>query len=316
MAWGAGPLCGSRCVRQRAAAEVMQLTALMGPEIATAGPIDGIEIAGITADSRAVRPGFCLRRSPAQGPTARGSSPMRWRRERQPCWRRRMRRSTSLAGRRLARERAATGAGVNGCTLSWRAAGNDRRHHRHQWQNLDRRVHAADLCRLRTASGFARHHRRRKAGRRGLWLADDARSRDAAQDAGGTGDGGRNASRSRGLLARSRPVPSRRRAATAAAFNNLGRDHLDYHPTMAAYLDAKLRLFRELLLPGQVAVVNADGPEAATAVAQPAGARPRRSSRPASRVNVAACRRPSAAGFRQGLTYWHSARRRGVSTCR
>ncbi len=49
---------------------------------------------------------------------------------------------------------------------------------------------------------------------------------------------------------------------TAAAFNNLGRDHLDYHPTMEAYLDAKLRLFRELLQPGQMAVVNADGPAA------------------------------------------------------
>lgn len=49
---------------------------------------------------------------------------------------------------------------------------------------------------------------------------------------------------------------------TAAAFNNLGRDHLDYHPTIEAYLDAKLRLFRELMRPGQVAVVNADGPMA------------------------------------------------------
>lgn len=54
---------------------------------------------------------------------------------------------------------------------------------------------------------------------------------------------------------------------TAAAFNNLGRDHLDYHPTMEAYLDAKLRLFRELMRPGQPVVVNADGPEADKAVA-------------------------------------------------
>jgi len=34
----------------------------------------------------------------------------------------------------------------------------------------------------------------------------------------------------------------------AAAFTNLGRDHLDYHPTVQAYLDAKLRLF-DVLLP-------------------------------------------------------------------
>jgi len=47
-------------------------------------------------------------------------------------------------------------------------------------------------------------------------------------------------------------------ALTAAAFTNLGRDHLDYHPTVEAYLAAKLRLFTELLQPGQTAVINAD----------------------------------------------------------
>ncbi len=45
----------------------------------------------------------------------------------------------------------------------------------------------------------------------------------------------------------------------AAAFLNLGRDHLDYHPTMEDYLEAKLRLW-ELLPPGAPAVVNLDGP--------------------------------------------------------
>ncbi len=34
---------------------------------------------------------------------------------------------------------------------------------------------------------------------------------------------------------------------SAAAFTNLGRDHLDYHADMEAYFEAKLRLFRELL---------------------------------------------------------------------
>ena len=33
---------------------------------------------------------------------------------------------------------------------------------------------------------------------------------------------------------------------TAAAFTNLGRDHMDYHATEDAYLNAKLRLFTEL----------------------------------------------------------------------
>lgn len=46
---------------------------------------------------------------------------------------------------------------------------------------------------------------------------------------------------------------------TAGAFTNLGRDHLDYHPDVASYLAAKMRLFKELLQPGQTAVINADG---------------------------------------------------------
>ncbi len=44
----------------------------------------------------------------------------------------------------------------------------------------------------------------------------------------------------------------------AAAFTNLGRDHLDYHPTVEDYLKAKLRLFEVLLPRDGVAVLNAD----------------------------------------------------------
>ena len=44
----------------------------------------------------------------------------------------------------------------------------------------------------------------------------------------------------------------------AAGFSNLTRDHLDYHGTIAAYRDAKLRLFTELLPDGGVACANAD----------------------------------------------------------
>ncbi|HKS90113.1 MAG TPA: UDP-N-acetylmuramoyl-L-alanyl-D-glutamate--2,6-diaminopimelate ligase [Stellaceae bacterium] len=47
----------------------------------------------------------------------------------------------------------------------------------------------------------------------------------------------------------------------AAAFTNLTRDHLDYHGDMASYRAAKERLFRELLPPAGVAVLNADSPE-------------------------------------------------------
>ncbi len=47
----------------------------------------------------------------------------------------------------------------------------------------------------------------------------------------------------------------------AGAFTNLTHDHLDYHRSMAAYRDAKFRLFRELLPKGAGAVLNADAPE-------------------------------------------------------
>lgn len=53
----------------------------------------------------------------------------------------------------------------------------------------------------------------------------------------------------------------------AAAFTNLGRDHMDYHPTEDAYLNAKLRLFTELLQPGQPAVINTDGARFADVIA-------------------------------------------------
>ncbi len=44
----------------------------------------------------------------------------------------------------------------------------------------------------------------------------------------------------------------------AGAFTNLSRDHLDYHPTMEAYLAVKLRLFSDLIAPGGTAVINVD----------------------------------------------------------
>jgi len=44
----------------------------------------------------------------------------------------------------------------------------------------------------------------------------------------------------------------------AGAFTNLSRDHLDYHPTIEAYLAAKLRLFRELVVPNGTAVIDVD----------------------------------------------------------
>lgn len=45
---------------------------------------------------------------------------------------------------------------------------------------------------------------------------------------------------------------------SAAGFTNLSRDHMDYHPDVAHYLGAKLRLFLNLVVDGGVAVIAAD----------------------------------------------------------
>lgn len=47
---------------------------------------------------------------------------------------------------------------------------------------------------------------------------------------------------------------------STGVFTNLSRDHLDYHPDFESYLDAKLGLFRRVMPPGGLAVVNADDP--------------------------------------------------------
>lgn len=47
----------------------------------------------------------------------------------------------------------------------------------------------------------------------------------------------------------------------AGAFTNLSHDHLDYHPDVESYLNAKLRLFTELLASGSPAIVNIDTDE-------------------------------------------------------
>jgi UDP-N-acetylmuramoyl-L-alanyl-D-glutamate--2,6-diaminopimelate ligase len=58
----------------------------------------------------------------------------------------------------------------------------------------------------------------------------------------------------------------------AGGFTNLTRDHMDYHPDVAHYLAAKLRLFRDLVVAGGAAVISADH-ESSQAVIDAARAR-------------------------------------------
>jgi UDP-N-acetylmuramoyl-L-alanyl-D-glutamate--2,6-diaminopimelate ligase len=53
----------------------------------------------------------------------------------------------------------------------------------------------------------------------------------------------------------------------AGGFTNLSRDHLDYHPTLEAYLAAKLRLFTDLIEDRGAAVIAADHEHTDTVIA-------------------------------------------------
>jgi UDP-N-acetylmuramoyl-L-alanyl-D-glutamate--2,6-diaminopimelate ligase len=97
----------------------------------------------------------------------------------------------------------------------------------------------------------------------------------------------------------------------AGAFTNLGRDHLDYHPSVAAYLAAKLRLFDTLLAPGAAAIVNADAPES-EAVERIAAARALRLFRVGRTGTDLSLLQLVRDGFRQRLTLGHCGRRYDV----
>ena len=59
----------------------------------------------------------------------------------------------------------------------------------------------------------------------------------------------------------------------AGAFTNFTRDHLDYHETMEAYFEAKMRLFDEVVEPDGAAVIWTDDPKSDEVVAAGRGAR-------------------------------------------
>jgi UDP-N-acetylmuramoyl-L-alanyl-D-glutamate--2,6-diaminopimelate ligase len=53
---------------------------------------------------------------------------------------------------------------------------------------------------------------------------------------------------------------------SAAAFTNLGRDHMDYHPTVEDYMAAKMRLFDTLMPKGAPAIIFSDDEWSAGAI--------------------------------------------------
>ena len=90
----------------------------------------------------------------------------------------------------------------------------------------------------------------------------------------------------------------------AGAFLNLSRDHLDYHPSMQAYFEAKMRLFRELLPKGAPAVIAARGRWGAAALdaAKRGGLKPLTVGRAGCDLSVTSLRR-SASGQALSLRF-------------
>ena len=247
----------------------MNLTELIGPADTpspAASQLDDREIAGITADSRQVRPGFlfaALRGTQTDGRTFAGEAAARGAiailtddaaaLALDEDQRRRVaiitdanpqRRLALLAARFYARQPRTIAAvtGTNGKTSVAHFT-------REIWTALGQR--AASLGTLGLVS---------PAGRRaGPLTTPDAVAlhRDLAALAK---DGVEHAA----IEASSHGLAQFRLDGVriaAGAFTNLTRDHLDYHGDMAAYRAAKDRLFAELLAPAGAAILNADSPE-------------------------------------------------------
>ena len=99
---------------------------------------------------------------------------------------------------------------------------------------------------------------------------------------------------------------------SAGAFTNLSRDHLDYHPTLEAYLAAKLRLFSDLVVPGGAAVIAADHDESA-AVIDTARRRGLAVLTVGLRGETIRLREAAVDGFAQRLTLEHAGRAHAVT---
>lgn len=97
----------------------------------------------------------------------------------------------------------------------------------------------------------------------------------------------------------------------AGGFTNLSRDHMDYHPTVAHYLAAKLRLFTDLVIDGGAAVIAADHAEAQQVIdaARNRGLRIFTVGRDGDGIRLVGA---AIDGFAQALTLEHEGRRRKI----
>jgi UDP-N-acetylmuramoyl-L-alanyl-D-glutamate--2,6-diaminopimelate ligase len=98
---------------------------------------------------------------------------------------------------------------------------------------------------------------------------------------------------------------------TVAGFTNISRDHLDYHSTVEDYVEAKLRLFREVIRTEGAAVINADS-EYASTFAEASRARGLRVLSVGARGETIRLLRTERDGFAQRIHIAHAGRERQV----
>ena len=147
---------------------------------------------------------------------------------------------------------------------------DDRGHYRDQRQDVGRGVHPPDLVGARQARRRASARSASWRRRRDLWLAHDAGpGRRCTACLIELRDDRRDAPRHRGVVARARSASPRRRAHRGRrASPTSRRDHLDYHPTLEAYLRRQAAPVRpSWCSPGGAAVIDADHDHADAVVA-------------------------------------------------
>ena len=236
----------------------MKLNDLAGLLNAEGGVSAVAEITGVTSDSRKVAPGMVF--VAVAGSKVDGAS-LRRRCRQARCGRDR-RRKDRVDWRSVRanspRRRPAPRAGETRREDFPAPARDDGRRHRHQRQDLGRLLHAPDMGSGRHAAASIGTTGVVAPGRNeygSLTTPDPVELHKLLTelaDAGVT---------HAAMEASSHGLDQRRLDGvrlSAAGFTNLGRDHMDYHPTVEDYLRAKLRLFDTLLPKGAPAVIFAD----------------------------------------------------------